>query len=406
MLDILDVINEATKEASSFENHAAKELTLEERLLYLQGLALVMNADGEIHPEEKEYIRILIKSFEMDESILDSFVEFAQRPDKDTVQAFFRTFRRRPIAQLFLFDALMMTRRDDSVDEREKAVVDKIAEQLEVRKGTYNDIFDLFCHIKNKDWDESAIYFSSYLLNPEHFKHLLDYFDVDFDKLMIETKDLKSRRVKQIIQSKLNVDSYEWERLEYNYESKSNSKITSHYVNLAEPLNALPELMVIKIQSDLSRGKVFVNPLGELENKRGEKVGDLKSLGLIYNKENKNVTLFLTEEKESNEDSIFSMISYLSTGNTNKDISINDVIAFIFQDKNATLASARRHPSNYNEICFPMSSKQYINEILAFEGKFYFSKEGASWVHSRYILQCEDSIINILKTGKIRVVIN
>ena len=62
-----------------------------------------------------------------------------------------------------------------------KAVVDKIAEQLEVLKGTYQDIYDLFCHIKNKDWDESALYFSSHLLNPEHFKHLLDYFEVEID---------------------------------------------------------------------------------------------------------------------------------------------------------------------------------------------------------------------------------
>ncbi|XNJ85057.1 TerB family tellurite resistance protein [Vibrio cyclitrophicus] len=199
MLDILDIINEATKEANSFENHAAKNLTLEERLLYLQGLALVMNADGEIHPEEKEYLRILIKSFEMDESILESFVEFAQRPDKDTIQAFFRTFRRRPIAQLFLFDALMMTRRDDSVDEREKAVVDKIAEQLEVLKGTYQDIFDLFCHIKNRDWDESGLYFNSHLVNPDNFKHLLDYYEVDFDELKSATLEKKKSRLIEVI---------------------------------------------------------------------------------------------------------------------------------------------------------------------------------------------------------------
>ncbi|HCH0716078.1 TPA: hypothetical protein NKO89_000044 [Vibrio parahaemolyticus] len=204
MLDILDVINEATKEANSFENHAAKDLTLEERLLYLQGLALVMNADGEIHAEEKEYIRILIKSFEMDESILESFVEFAQHPDKDTVQAFFRTFRRRPIAQLFLFDALMMTRRDDSVDEREKSVVDKIAEQLEVLKGTYQDIFELFCHLKNKDWDESSVFFSSHLLNPNHFKHLLDYYEVDFDDLMIRTNEIRKDKLIRIVADRLN----------------------------------------------------------------------------------------------------------------------------------------------------------------------------------------------------------
>ncbi|ELA8084993.1 TerB family tellurite resistance protein [Vibrio parahaemolyticus] len=284
MLDILDVINEATKEANSFENHAAKDLTLEERLLYLQGLALVMNADGEIHPEEKEYIRILIKSFEMDESILESFVEFAQRPDKDTVQAFFRTFRRRPIAQLFLFDALMMTRRDDSVDEREKAVVDKIAEQLEVLKGTYQDIYDLFCHIKNKDWEESALYFSSHLLNPEHFNHLLDYFDVDVNELLERTSELRKDRVLRIIK----------ERLGDNFDSNNPS------------LNIDNEIIVPLLQSGVNRGEIkIILDIVEIPE-FGE--FSLVNLGIDYNKETKE--LFLKEPKVVNETKV---IEYLGS---------------------------------------------------------------------------------------------
>jgi len=203
MFDILSVINEATTEANAFEGHPAKELSLEERILYLQGLSLVMNADSDIHNDEKEYLRILIKSFEIDESMLESVVDFAQNPDKDTIQAFFRTFRRRPIAQLFLFDALMMAYRDGELSDKEKAVVDAIASQLEVLKGTYQDIYDLFCHITNKNWQESALYFSSYLLNPEHFKHLLDYYEVDFDALMAETEELHNTRIKQIVEKKL-----------------------------------------------------------------------------------------------------------------------------------------------------------------------------------------------------------
>lgn len=271
MLDILDVINEATKEANSFENHAAKDLTLEERLLYLQGLALVMNADGEIHAEEKEYIRILIKSFEMDESILESFVEFAQRPDKDTVQAFFRTFRRRPIAQLFLFDALMMTRRDDSVDDREKAVVDKIAEQLEVLEGTYQDIYDLFCHIKNKDWEESALYFSSHLLNPDHFNHLLDYFEVDLNEILETTSELRKDRVLRIIK----------ERLGDNFDSNNPS------------LNIDNEIIVPLLQSGINRGEIKVI----LDVVEIPEFGEfsLANLGIDYNKETKE--LFLKEHK-------------------------------------------------------------------------------------------------------------
>ncbi|MGR5194781.1 TerB family tellurite resistance protein [Vibrio rotiferianus] len=270
MLDILDIINEATKEANSFENHAAKDLTLEERLLYLQGLALVMNADGEIHPEEKEYIRILIKSFEMDESILDSFVEFAQRPDKDTVQAFFRTFRRRPIAQLFLFDALMMTRRDDNTDEREKAVVDKIAEQLEVLKGTYQDIFDLFCHIKNKDWEDSALYFTSHLLSQSCFAHLLDYYGVDYDDLVSRTEKLRAKRVLAIFKERL--------------------QTPSESAELKIALNN--DIVLPIIQASLDRGNVSVF-MNKLTLPSGEEV-ELSEAGFGFDKENKSI--YIEEE--------------------------------------------------------------------------------------------------------------
>ena len=177
-MDIFDAICEATKEANSFENHPVKELSLEEQILYLNGIALVMNADGNIDENQKEYVRILIKSFEMDESCLDDMVAFAQSPDKDTIQAFFRTFRRKPIAQLFLFDAYMMSHRDDQLHEKEIAVIDKMAEQLEVLKGIKRNIFDMFCHIKNKDWEESSVFFNTRFLDSKHFAHLLDYFEI------------------------------------------------------------------------------------------------------------------------------------------------------------------------------------------------------------------------------------
>ncbi|ODP97152.1 hypothetical protein BGL48_01685 [Salinivibrio sp. SS3] len=262
MMDILDVIDEATKEANSFENHAAKDLPLEERLLYLQGLALVMNADGDIHPEEREYIRILIKSFEMDESILEEFVEFANRPEKDTVQAFFRTFRRRPVAQLFLFDALMLTRRDDAVDEKEKVVVDKIAEQLEILKGAQQDIFDLFCHIKNKDWEDSSLYFTSHLLNPEHFNHLLDYYEVNLDEIVNKVDELRRKKFMSILKNRLN------ERIDVD-----------------DPKIDIPnELLIPLFQSSIDRGdnKIIDNKINLLDVDC-----ELSELGLAYDQEYK-----------------------------------------------------------------------------------------------------------------------
>tara|TARA_R110002020_G_scaffold421310_4_gene630362 strand:- start:633 stop:1835 length:1203 start_codon:yes stop_codon:yes gene_type:complete len=261
--DILDVINDATKEADAFEGHPAADFTMEEQLLYLNGLALVMNADGHIDDSEKEYIRILIKSMSLDESILDDMVTFAKAPDKDTVQAFFRIFRRRPVAQLFLFDALMMTRRDGKVEDKEKAVVDKIADQLEILKGTQQDIFDLFCHIKNRNWQESALYFSSHLLNPDHFKHLLAYHEVEFDALMAETKMIRAKRLLQVMSEKM-----------------PSAKVGE---NIKPTLDQ--EIIIPLLQAELDRGNaIVVNEILTLYNYEEKKI-KLSDIGLTWCKE-------------------------------------------------------------------------------------------------------------------------
>ncbi|GAA4650177.1 hypothetical protein GCM10023116_24600 [Kistimonas scapharcae] len=253
-MDILELIHEATKEANSFANHPAKALPLEERLLYLNGLSLVMNADADIDEGEKEYIRILVKSFDLDESCLNDVVGFGQAPDKDTIQAFFRTFRRKPLAQLFLFDAYMMGMRDGLLQDKERAVIDKIAEQLEVLKGTQRDIFDLFCHIKNKNWTESSLYFSSHLLNPRHFQHLLEYYEVDLDDLLKKTEKLRQDRLKERLYSDLNM---EWIPLTYTNTDclPEQTEITKDFVGFT----ATYGIILPYVQSMLDRDELRVN---------------------------------------------------------------------------------------------------------------------------------------------------
>lgn len=284
--DILDVINDASKEADAFEGHPAADFTMEEQLLYLNGLALVMNADGHIDDTEKEYIRILIKSMSLDESILDDMVTFAKAPDKDTVQAFFRTFRRRPVAQLFLFDALMMTRRDGKVEDKEKAVVDKIADQLEILKGTQQDIFDLFCHIKNRNWQESALYFSCHLLNPDHFKHLLAYHEIEFDALMAETAEIRSNRLIEVIKQKVDIDALEWESLTYDDDTDCMPDATEVTTSFITNIVTL-DLILPFLQSKLDRKELRVNADEVLLIKDSveQTYGSLTDLTLSYDKE-------------------------------------------------------------------------------------------------------------------------
>lgn len=203
MKNILNLIKEAAKESSAFENHAAKGLALEDRLLYLQGLALVMNANGEIHREEKDYLLILIKSFDLDESLLESCIDFANQPDKSTIQSVLKCFKRKPIAQLFLFDALMISDRDGAISEEEKEVIDELAFQFEVAKGIYQDIFDLFCYIKNRNWQDAVLYFSVHLLNPNYFGHIFKYYDVSLDEISEVSTQASKRKILASIKKKL-----------------------------------------------------------------------------------------------------------------------------------------------------------------------------------------------------------
>jgi len=257
-MDVFDILSEATTEATAFESHAAKVLPLEERILYLQGLALVMNADSNVHDEEKEYLRILIKSFDMDESILEECIAFSLAPDKDNIQAFFRAFRRKPIAQLFLFDAFVVSRRDGLAHDKKTNVINKMAEHLEIPVGLQIDIYHLFCYIENRDWPETAVYFDSFLLNVEYFKHLLAYYEVDYDELMASTAEMRQGRLLEILAGKSKLD-LQWEPVRYDCEKvlPKETSITTDFMNVKQVLmNA--EVIVPYLQSRLNRGELRI----------------------------------------------------------------------------------------------------------------------------------------------------
>jgi len=359
-------------------------------ILYLNGLALVMNADGHIDDSEKEYIRILIKSMSLDESILDDMVSFAKAPDKDTVQAFFRTFRRRPVAQLFLFDALMMTRRDGKVEDKEKAVVDKIADQLEILKGTQQDIFDLFCHIKNRNWQESALYFSCHLLNPDHFKHLLAYHEIEFDALMAETAEIRSNRLIEVIKQKVDIDALEWELLVYRNNNcmPDATEITTTFI----PNIVTLDLILPFLQSKLDRKELRINADEVLLIKDGVELayGSLTDLTLSHDKETD--AFFVTPNLT--EDSTFKVTAKLLSDFgfmisehliTEKDIEsddpqvINMVLDILYSAK---IVEGKKDGDYNNPICFPKQNSEYVkNEIvLGYDNKYYTNIKSISIV--------------------------
>ena len=307
-MDILQKFNDATREMEAFENHPAKALEFEERLLYLNGLALVMNVDEDIDDREKEYLCILLNSFGMmseSEYLMDELIRFSLDPDKATIRLFVKTFRRRDIAKLFLFDALMMTRCDGRIADRETLLLENLVNKLEIPKGAYAEIYDLFCHIKHRDWTETKSFFSRSPVNVEYFQHLLDYHEVSLDDVLRDKAEaLQDKLGFNWVEAKYDGDSLEKIKKAVAKKAKKNSiqgwyrpwtwgndiatepggKLQTRKYLIAGPVTYAQFVRFLQFSIDSREINVADR---KVMNKKGELLMDLDMAGIGYDPENR-----------------------------------------------------------------------------------------------------------------------
>lgn len=198
-LDILDFVSEAINESYNEENkekelytdHPLKEISVDERVLYLQGIALVMNADKEIHDDEVKYLSILLNSCELEASSLDELLTFAKSPDKDAIKQLFSTFKNQAIAETFIYDAMVMAKRDDELQDVETKLESILVNQLQISSDKYQHIQYLFKAISVKNWHACAMVFHLNLLDLDHYLHIFSFHKADINFHINKAKSIK-----------------------------------------------------------------------------------------------------------------------------------------------------------------------------------------------------------------------
>lgn len=76
---------ELKNESEIFEKHPCRELDVESKMHYLNGIALVMNEDNDVNEAEKKYLGTLVNSFDLNISYIEESISFAEDPDEKTV---------------------------------------------------------------------------------------------------------------------------------------------------------------------------------------------------------------------------------------------------------------------------------------------------------------------------------
>jgi len=186
-MGILDMLDEASMETEIIENHPVKLLTLEEQILYLQGLSLVMNASDEIVTEQKDYLLLLIRSFALGSSIIDEIINFCQQPDKETIVSFFNTFKIHKNKHNFLLDTFVMVSRLNEGQEKSEFIqcqaMDKIAKSLNITETEVDSIESLMKDVFSGDSKALSIQLNRGVLDTKQFEYLAVFYDLEINLL-------------------------------------------------------------------------------------------------------------------------------------------------------------------------------------------------------------------------------
>ncbi len=151
-MDIISFVKTAEERNLAFENHPAKELSLENKVKYLNGLALLMNVDEAITADEREYIGALIRTLDLPEDQLDHCVEFAKEPSRDAIEVLVDSIKSKDIKNIFLVDCLILSYKDGVVHEKERELIDHFFSLFEIKDSVREHIY--YVHNLIKDQDE------------------------------------------------------------------------------------------------------------------------------------------------------------------------------------------------------------------------------------------------------------
>jgi len=180
IFDIVKMVREINTEHLAFALHPGKDMELELKLAYLNALALLMNADAEIHDREKEYLATLLYTFDIPKEKLDDLVQFSMNPDKEAVLEVIRSLPKDEMKYVFLMDCFMLSNADENYSTEEKGLICEYARSLLITKPDEKRIQILYTQIQQRNGSSlKTIKLDSGKLEIKIFNYLFQHFQID-----------------------------------------------------------------------------------------------------------------------------------------------------------------------------------------------------------------------------------
>ncbi len=182
---ILDLLKKEQKNSNilTFKKHPYVELDLESKIHYLNGLALVMNEDDNIHESEKEYLSILINTFNLAPEQFEDILEFAINPQQDMILEMFEHFNTDEMKYLFLLDCMMIAHSDGDFSKPETDLIKQYISMLNLEEDLYTEIKNISLAIITKHSDLlKELITASNSIKVDLIQHFIDFYKIDYEE--------------------------------------------------------------------------------------------------------------------------------------------------------------------------------------------------------------------------------
>jgi len=187
-MEILDMLDKQGEAPKLFDEHPVKLLNIEEQLLYLYLLAFIMNASGDIDAKQKNYLLLLIHSFELDISIMEEMICFCQQPEQEIIDEFYKLFKGHKNRINFLFDALIMcsklAKTQHRINKKQKRAINKISINLMINNRKIRELDELLPTVTSTNNDKIKAVLRSKLFAESQFEYLAKLYDFNI-KLIV-----------------------------------------------------------------------------------------------------------------------------------------------------------------------------------------------------------------------------
>lgn len=275
-MKVLDFVKEAKAEALLCENHPAKELEYVQKQQYLNGIALISNADDKISDSVKEYLSILLISFGHPKEKINDLIAFAQNPDKAVWLEIIEYLKTTEIKYTFMLDCLFLANKDKKYSENEKELIDYYFEVLKFNYVEKTQILEIF-NALNK-YDPKAIYkilHMNLVIPKNSYWFLFEFFKIDVNKI---NKDILDEVKDEIQFETIKIEAYTRMSNIWNLTPEQASKFILYVTKL--PISNKLFIYFLQMLNDIQ--KIKITNEGLVYDLLGNTMIDLKLSDITY----------------------------------------------------------------------------------------------------------------------------